>query len=851
MKHFKRITVQSFFPEELKQLQDFSYNLWWSWRPRAHKLFQELDEELWYEVEHNPLKMFKYISQSQLNDKNNDPEFNSLLTQVMEEFKEYMNREDTWFHKNYPDKQDFMVAYFSAEFGIHETVPVYSGGLGVLAGDHCKSASDLGVPLIGIGMMYKQGYFIQRLDAEGRQENIYPIYDFGEIPITLVKNDDDLPVKVNISLPGRRVYAQVWQMSAGRTNIYLLDTDIQENLPEDRILTSQLYGGDHEMRITQELLLGIGGVRAIRALGYKPSVWHMNEGHSAFMVLERIKEFIDEGYSFDIARELVSSSSIFTTHTPVAAGHDAFDEDLMQKYFEECYHKYALEWKNFFNLGKDIDGNFSMTILAMTMAKNINGVSRLHGQVSREMWKDVWKDIPTDEIPITAITNGVHTETWMSREFRNLYDEYMDEDWLDRIDDTDMWEGIDVIPAKRLWETHQHRKQRLADTVRARLEERNHRNGIAPHITEAMCKHLSPDALFIGFARRFATYKRATLIFHDLERLKKILGNANQPVVLFFAGKAHPADRPGQEFIKEIYKLSYSEDFIGKVILLENYNMSLARYLVSGVDIWLNNPRRPREASGTSGEKVPINGGINFSVLDGWWVEGYNKRNGWTIGESKDYANLEIQDNEDSASLYYTMEKMILPEYYDRNEENIPEAWIQRMKESIKSVLPVYSTARMVKDYVNKLYIPTFTYNQKMTSSNNRSAIDLVHWKQRIEKSWDRVWVTEMTPVDEFINDVVLNLKAEIQLDKLKPEDVKVEVYVIRDGPNGHGPVALQELAMHSTKTKDRFIYSGTVELPKAGSYQYGIRVRPYNPDLMKPFESRLIRWMEIEDMMG
>ena len=849
MKHFKRITVQSFFPEEMKQLQDFSYNLWWSWRPKAQKLFHELDQKLWYEVEHNPLKMFKYISQAQLNEKNNDPEFSALLSEVMDEYKNYMTREDTWFNKQYPDSKDFQVAYFSAEFGIHETVPVYSGGLGILAGDHCKSASDLGIPLIGVGMMYKQGYFIQRFDEEGRQENIHPIYDFGEIPITLVKNDEDLPIKISINLPGRKVYAQIWQMTAGRTNIYLLDTDIQENLPEDRILTSQLYGGDSEMRLTQELLLGIGGVRAIRALGYKPTVWHMNEGHSSFMVLERIKEFIEKGYSFDLAKELVSSSSVFTTHTPVAAGHDAFDEPLMQKYFEECYHKYALEWRNFFNLGKDVNTNFSMTMLAMNMAKSINGVSKLHGEVSREMWQDLWKDIPVDEIPITSITNGVHTETWMSREFRELYDEYMVKDWLDKLDDSEMWKDIEVIPSRRVWETHLHRKARLVDIVKTRLEERNKRNGVAPHLTENMCRFLNPDTLFIGFARRFATYKRATLIFRDLERLKKLLSNSNRPVVFFFAGKAHPADRPGQEFIKEIYRLSYSEDFIGKIILLENYNMNLARYLVSGVDIWLNNPRRPREASGTSGEKVPINGGINFSVLDGWWEEGYNKKNGWTIGEAKDYANLDIQDNEDSSSMYYTLEKMILPEYYDRNDDNIPEAWVQRMKESIKSVLPRYSTARMVKDYVNKLYIPTFQYSEKMTAKDNKAVKDLVKWKKNIDKAWPEVWVTEMTPVEEFLNENHLNLSVEIQLGKLKPADVKVEVYVIKDSSINSNPVAIQELDMQSGKTKNRYMYAANVELPKAGSYQYGIRVRPFHPDLYKAFETRQIRWMEIEEM--
>jgi len=847
MKNFRRITVQSFVPEELQELKKFSYNLWWSWKPNAQKLFRSLGDELWYDVEHNPLKLLKYLSQNQFNQKAGDPEFLKIMKDVMDEYNHYMTRKDTWFDVTYPGKKDFLIAYFSAEFGIHESVPVYSGGLGILAGDHCKSASDLGIPLVGVGMMYKQGYFNQQIDGDGNQENMYPSYDFGEIPIELTKDDKGNPYKIYLIMPGRKVYAQIWRMQAGRTSIYLLDTDIQENLPEDRILTSQLYGGDNEMRITQELLLGIGGVRALRILGYKPSVWHMNEGHSAFLVLERIRELIEQGLSFDVAREIVSSSSVFTTHTPVPAGHDAFDETLMKKYFEHCYQNFGLDWDKFFLLGRDINKNFSMTVLAMKMAKSCNGVSMLHGEVSRQIWSDVWKDIPVCEIPITHVTNGIHTETWLSREFRKLYNEYLGDEWIRNIDDPKLWENVQDIPASRLWDVHKIRKQRLVDVVKKRIRNRDQRNGVPQYITDRALESLTADGLFIGFARRFATYKRATLLFQDLERLKKMLSNREKPVFIFIAGKAHPADRPGQSLIKEIYQMSMSEAFLGKIFILENYNMTLARYLVSGVDIWLNNPRRPREASGTSGEKVPVNGGINFSVLDGWWVEGYNGKNGWIIGEPKEYANNDIQDREDGANLYYTLENSIIPEYFEHSNGDLySEAWVRRMKESIRTITPVYSTHRMVKEYVQKLYMPAFDHKEILIANNNKKAQYLVVWKEKVSSAWKDVWVTEINPVEDFINTLNMQITADVMLDGLKPEDVKVEVYLVREFYEEAPPVSVVELDLKNTNTEGRYIYTGTVEIPKAGNYRYNVRVRPWHKDLLNPFETGLIRWMQV-----
>ncbi|MFO7840892.1 MAG: alpha-glucan family phosphorylase [Fidelibacterota bacterium] len=846
MSHFRKITVRNEVPEELKELKDFSYNLWWGWQPNALKLFRQLAVDLWHEVEHNPLKLLKQISQSELNEKSNDPAYLSLFHDVMKDFNHYMTRKDTWFNKNYQGHDDFLVAYFSAEFGVHESVPVYSGGLGILAGDHCKSASDLGVPLVGVGMMYKQGYFIQRIDAEGNQENVFPTYDFEEIPVKLILDDDDKPVKISVVFPGRSIYAQIWSMQAGRTTIYLLDTDIPENLPEDRIVTSQLYGGDNNMRITQEILLGIGGIRALRTLGIEPSIYHMNEGHSAFLSLELMREAIAAGNKPAVAKELVSSQCVFTTHTPVPAGNDAFSEEMMQYYFGSQLKSYDISWQQFFELGKDLStGLFSMTVLALNCSKSSNAVSKLHGEVSRHLWSEIWKDVPDFEIPITHITNGVHSGTWMAKDFRQLYEQYLDGDWREENDNPDFWKGIDNIPSNALWETHCSRKARLAEVVKKRIRKRNEHHGIPTHISDKICAGIDPGALFIGFARRFATYKRATLIFHDEERLKQILNNNDKPVVIFFAGKAHPADRPGQELIRQIYEMSMKAEFLGKIILLENYNMALARYLVSGVDIWLNNPRRPREASGTSGQKVPINGGINFSVLDGWWREGYNGKNGWSIGEEKEYEHLDIQDSEDANSLYYTLENSIIPEFFEHEDANYPPAWVKRMKESMKSVIPAFSTARMVKDYVKKRYIPAHDYSKKICENDNRGAAELAEWKSKLHESWHKIWITEVNPVDEFTNELKITLNTDINLDGLSPDDVIVEALLIREGFEDQPPVTVTELKKQESVTGDRYYYSGDLQIPKGGKYKYGIRVRPVHPLMKNPFEARLIRWME------
>ncbi len=850
MGRFRRITVKSEVPEKLKKLEEFSYNLWWSWKPQAQKLFSHLDKELWYKVKHNPLRMLKEISQNKLNEKSNDVEYIKLFDKVMKEYNEYVSDKNVWFKRKYPKQKDFLVAYFCTEFGVHETVPVYSGGLGILAGDHIKTTSDLGIPLVGVGLLYKQGYFIQKFNCDGQQESIYPSYDFDELPISLVKDNENNPLKVSVDLHSRKAFAQIWNLKVGISNIYLLDSDIEENLPEDRILTSQLYGGDNEMRLTQEYFLGIAGVRALRKMNISPTVWHMNEGHSAFLGLERIRELVEGGKSFEIAKEAVASSAVFTTHTPVPAGHDAFNEGLMRKYFTEFHAKLGVNWDVFFDLGRDpIDNKFSMTILAFNLSKSYNGVSKLHGEVSRKIWQDFWKDIPVNEIPITHVTNGIHTETWIAKEFRELYEKHLGKKWTETINSDKMWKKVEDIPAKEMWESHIHRKKRLIDIAKKNIEKRNRANGIPEHITNKIKEKMNPNALIIGFARRFATYKRATLIFRDIERIKKILNNSDRPVILFFAGKAHPADKPGQEFIRQIYHLSMQEEFLGKINILENYNITLARYLVSGVDVWLNNPRRPREASGTSGEKACVNGVINFSVLDGWWDEGYNTKNGWIIGEDKDYENYDIQDGDDASSLYFTLENSIIPEYYDqKNGDRFSNKWVNRMKESIITNSPQFSTNRMLKDYVNNIYIPTFEYNNKMNSDSDDKYSQLVEWKNKIKANWNNIRIREIESINISNNELELSGKIEVFLNELDPKDVKVETILVQEGYEDE-PISITELEMVDKVSNNDFVYAGKIEIPKGGVYKYAVRVRPYNELLLSKFENRYIKWMAFPEM--
>jgi starch phosphorylase len=692
-------------------LGDLAYNLWWTWNPDAQRLFARVDTILWEKINHNAIRFLQLVDHARLKNLTNDRYGLDHYDRTMRSFDEYMNKKTTWFANTHPEHLNQPIAYFSTEFGLHETLPIYAGGLGVLSGDHLKGASDLGLPFVAIGFLYTQGYFSQHISEDGWQEARYVRLKFGELPVLPFMDINGNPLTVAIELPGRIVEARLWEIRIGRVPLYLLDSDVESNNPSDRELTSRLYISDMDSRISQEIILGIGGVRALRALGYNPDVWHMNEGHSAFMVLERIRELVAAGNSFDKAAEGVRSTTIFTTHTNVPAGSDEFPHWLVDKYFSYLWPQLGLSRDQFIDLARHSlpwNETFSMPILAMSFSTKHNGVSELHGKVARKMWNFYWPNLKEDEVPITHITNGVHTATWLARRLSNLYDRYLGNGWKERVDDPDTWKKIENIPDAELWTIRRHLKRKLTIYILERAREQWLGSSVHPVQVIASGALLDPYTLTIGFARRFATYKRANLIMHDLNRLMDIINRPNQPVQIIFAGKAHPADEPGKLLIQDVYRTVKKAESGGRLVFLEDYDMNLARYLVQGVDIWMNTPRRPNEASGTSGQKAAMNGVLNFSVLDGWWREGFNGSNGWVIGDDQDRETNELQDAADAASLYDTLENKIIPLYYsDRSADGLPSDWIAVMKESIQTLTPRFSIQRMLKEYTERMYLPT------------------------------------------------------------------------------------------------------------------------------------------------
>lgn len=700
--------IDSKMPAKINRLPELAYNLWWSWNPEARELFRRLDYPLWSSTQHNPVQLLQEVRIEKLNKAAQDAAFIRLYNKVMLKMDKELSNGNLWFQQAHPDCADKTIAYFSAEFGLHNTLPIYSGGLGILSGDHTKEASDIGLPLVGIGFMYPQGYFRQRLPAHGWQEAVYEYLDFGRTPVRPVHDEHGNEIKVSVRIGGTDVYAKVWCVLVGRTRLYLMDTDVDDNAPWDRELSARLYSGGGDMRLRQEMMLGIGGVRVLRALGIQPAVWHMNEGHSAFLILEIIRELVVTGIDFDTAAAQIRKSTLFTTHTPVPAGHDAFAFHMMEKYFWGYWDELGISRERFLDLGGHQESwgtAFNMTVLAIRFAGQANGVSKLHGEVSRDMWQNVWADKSGDDVPITHVTNGIHVPTWIAGEVNGLYNRYLGPNWLDRQDEPVIWQRIADIPDHELWGTHNILKRKFIHFLR----ERTRRRWLAGEHDAMQVlvggRLLDPNALTIGFARRFATYKRATLIFKDLERLRALLLDIHRPVQIIFAGKAHPADDPGKHLIQEIYNLAKSNYLGGRVAFVEDYDMHIARYMKQGVDVWLNNPRRPREASGTSGMKAALNGIPNFSILDGWWVEGYNGANGWVIGDESEYDNDDARDWADANSIYETLENEIIPLYYDRDRDNIPRGWIEIMREAIRSCVPQFGTRRMLKDYTEQLYL--------------------------------------------------------------------------------------------------------------------------------------------------
>lgn len=701
--------LQAGLSGEFARLHELAHNLWWSWNPDARRLFETIDPTLWRLSHHNPVMLLHELKPERLAALQSDPVFHRLYSSVLKAFDEYMGASSTWFTSRYPELAGRSIAYFSAEFGLHNSIPIYSGGLGILAGDHCKEASDLGIPLLGLGFMYPQGYFHQRISPDGWQEAEYEPFNRFESPIHRALTPQGQPCQISIRINHGTVTAIVWQVRVGRVTLYLIDTDVPENEPWDRELSARLYGGDHNVRLRQEMLLGIGGVRVFRALGLAPAVWHANEGHSAFLMLERIRELVQAGHSFTEAAELVRRTTVFTTHTPVPAGHDVFAFHPIEQHFNGYWEQLGLTREAFLQLGAHPDNpgaGFNMTALAMRLAGHINAVSREHGRVSRAMWRSLWPDLEEDRVPIHSITNGIHAPTWIAPEMNQLYAKYLGPDWTERVDDPAIWHRVSDIPDAELWAVHQALKRKLMSFIRERARAAWMQGRMQPHQVLASGTLLDPDALTIGFARRFATYKRATLIFGTLSRLQQLLQDRWRPVQIIFAGKAHPADEPGRQFVHQVYTFCKDHNLGGHVAFLEDYDMHMAKYLVHGVDVWLNTPRPPLEASGTSGQKAALNGVPHLSVLDGWWHEGYTGANGWAIPSSAHLRDSHSQDAHDAEHLYRLLERDVVPLYYDRDRDGIPRGWLQVVKDAIRTVAPRFCTRRMVKEYMDLLYAP-------------------------------------------------------------------------------------------------------------------------------------------------
>jgi starch phosphorylase len=843
-----RLSVFPRIPEPLSRLTELAYNLWWSWTTDAQMLFHDIDPDLWNRVSHNPVKFHREVRQEKLDAAAADPGYLERYAGIMARFDAYMNPDATWYRQNFPDLSNQVIAYFSAEFGLHEALPIYSGGLGVLSGDHCKTASDLGLPFVGIGFLYPQGYFTQYINAEGWQEARYGKLSFSEVPATPAVDAEGRDILIKCELPGRDVYAAIWRIQVGRIPIYLMDTDVPQNQPGDRELSARLYGGDQNLRISQEYVLGIGGVRALRALGIEPAVWHMNEGHSAFLGLERLRELVEEqGLDSSEALEVVRASTVFTTHTPVPAGHDVFNWELMDRFFAGFWNRLGLSRAEFLQLARHDQSwgpGFSMTVLALRCAGRSNGVAALHGEVSRDMWNWLWPETPTEDVPISHITNGVHLKTWLGPEVTSLLSRHLPENWHRRLEDPEILNQVSAIPDEEFWQAHSAAKRRLVAFVRQRARERSIRQGESPAMLEMIEQALDPDALTIGFARRFATYKRATLIFSDMERFGRIMANPERPVQMIFSGKAHPADDAGKAYIQHIVQVSNMPEFWDKIAFIEDYDMNVARYLVQGVDLWLNNPRRPREASGTSGQKAAMNGNPNFSVLDGWWAEGYNGKNGWSIGEERAYRDENVQDEADAHSLYWTLEHDIIPLYFERDADGIPHAWVEVAKEAMRSSLWQFSFQRMLQQYCQQLYVPAALSNIQTVADDYASARSLAAWKSNVAEHWGEVVATAQGP-DEAqltIGDSA-TVTARVFLGKLQRDDVVVEIV---HGEQHSTVVAAPSAAPMTFVRSDAGgfdVYQGEFQPTYTGAVGYGVRVLPHHPAMLNKHETGLATW--------
>ncbi len=855
MKPLGLFDVAPSLPARLEPLRRIAYNLWWAWNHDAIELFRRLDSELWESSGHNPVRMLGTISQAQLEAAAADEAFLAHVERVAHDLESYLSSETCWFRRVHGAASGMLTAYFSAEFGLTECLSIFAGGLGVLAGDHLKSASDLGVPLVGVGLLYQQGYFKQYLNQAGWQQESYEDNDFPNLPVQILRRPDGEPLLIEVALPGRPLYAQLWQAHVGRVSLILLDSNIAANArPEDRDITDQLYGGDSEMRIKQEILLGIGGYRALEALGLEPTVYHMNEGHSAFLALERLRRLMERHrLSFAEARELASPSLVFTGHTPVEAGHDFFPPELMDRYFSDYYPRLGLSREQFLGLGRrnpeDSGESFCMTILALRLAAFCNGVSTLHGQVGRRMWQGIWPGVPVEEVPIGHVTNGVHFRSWISYEMNQLYDRYLGPNWREEPADRNLWQRAETIPAEELWRTHERRRERLVAFVRRRLREQLRRRGAPQAEIEAAEEVLDPEALTIGFARRFATYKRATLLLRDPERLQRLLNDPERPVQVIYAGKAHPRDGAGKELIRQIVDLARRPEFRRRLVFLEEHDMTVARYLVQGSDVWLNTPLRPLEASGTSGMKAAANGALNVSTLDGWWDEAwsqYNHRIGWAIGRGEIYDNRDYQDQVEAQALYDVLERDVIPTFYERGRDRLPRRWIERMRASIGALCHFYNTHRMVREYTERFYLTADAIFRRLSEQDAARARALAAWLERVRAAWPQVRVEAVeSRLRELKVGERLTVRVRVHLGELTPDDVNVEMYLGRVDADGEiQDAAVAGMQATGERSGGSWVFQGSAApCCRSGRHGYTVRVLPSHPDLTVAFLPGLITW--------
>ena len=843
------IAVNPKIPPRLARLEELANNLWYSWDRSTRTLFSRLNPALWKAVGHNPKDFLKRVDESLLLEAAEDQVFlanyNSILSAYDSYHSEVVRNNDATGLR--PQDQ---VAYFCFEFGFHESFPIYSGGLGILAGDHCKGASDMRLPFVGVGLLYRQGYFLQIIDNEGSQQVTYTDSDFDDFPVAPVLREDGSEIHVEVELPKRKVVVKVWQAILGHVRLYLLDADLQENSPQDRNITYQLYGGDKTMRIEQEIILGIGGVRALQEVGVKPTVWHINEGHAAFMMLERARNLVRQGLDFASAHEAVAVNTVFTTHTAVPAGHDHFSETMMETYFEEFYHDLKITREEFMALGRTPKSpDFNMTALAIRGTRFHNGVSKIHGSVSANICRDLWPQIEPEENPLAYITNGVHVPTFLAQEWSTMFDRHLGQEWRNKICDTEYWSRIDKIPDHLFWSARQTLKSSMLYGVRDRLAIQNFRNRGSESHLDRMLKFAdptNPNILTLGFARRFATYKRATLLFENLDRLREIILDQEHPVLLIFAGKAHPVDVPGQDLIRRVSEFARLPEFEGRLLLVEGYDLRLARRLVAGVDVWLNNPVYPLEASGTSGMKAGINGAINLSVLDGWWGEGYDGKNGWAIKPGPEDMDPVLRDKQESRTLYEILQDQVVPLYYSRDNLGYSPEWVKMVKHSMASLLPRYNATRMVGEYVNNFYLPASRQGALYVENDFDSARKIAAWKAKARSAWGGVTLKRLdTPCKRINFGDTLHFKVAAKLNGLEPEDVVVELLICRRVKHPK-PCDFQYYSFQiaGTEKSGEYLFELNLAPDICGKLECHIRTYPYHPLLTHPLEMGMMLWL-------